>query len=132
MDYLPKIKRMRNRISVDIMDKMDKVYQLAQKHCGLKVGDWVKILREPKKYEAGWKSINTFDISDMTGKTFQIEGIYSVGISVKIDNSNFVAYFPYFVLEKVEKPAHEFKSFDKVLVRNNNADRWTTSLFFIF
>lgn len=105
------------------------VYLLAQEHCGLKVGDWVKVIREPKKCEAGWKSINIYDISDMIGRTFQIDGIYNTGIAVKRDNSDYVAYFPYFVLEKVENPTHQFKPFDKVLVRDALIDKWRCSLF---
>lgn len=110
-------------------DTMKEVYLLAQEHCGLKIGDWVKVLREPEKYEAGWESINIYDFSDMIGRTFQIDGIYNTGIAVKRDDGDYVAYFPYFVLEKVERPAHEFKPYDPVLVRNKDSDCWQLDIF---
>lgn len=101
---------------------MEKVYMDAQKACGLKVGDWVKITRKAEDYEAGWN--NTWDctMDEYANQVGQIMDINDEGIEVQ-----FIACwdsFPYFVLEKVEKSKHEFKPFEQVLVRDMDNEIW--------
>ena len=69
--------------------------------CGIKVGDRVRVIREAKDEEDGWK--NTW-VSNMD---FCIGKIYTV--IENCDCSGFMLdykigfYFPYFVLEKIEE-----------------------------
>lgn len=107
------------------MRTMEKVYLDAQNACGLKVGDYVKVLRTPDDCEAGWNR-RDYSICEV-GKVYQINAINDFGISLKYEN--FLNYFPYFVLEKVEKPQHEFKHFDKVLVRDKEHEIWRCNIF---
>lgn len=114
-------------------DTMKEVYLLAQEHCGLKVGDFVKVTREAKNYEAGWdKNWNSYK-SQAVGFIGRIIGdMGSCGFRVRINGAACECdlNFPYFVLEKVEKPTHEFKPFDKVLVRDNISCIWHPDIFF--
>lgn len=94
-------------------ETMEQVYLLAQEHCGLKVGDWVRVTRKAENYEAGWDNIwSSCNIKNCT--LGEIRGIDNNGIRVDFRKpGEWLWYFPYFVLEKVEKPVHEFKPFDK-------------------
>lgn len=116
------------------MKTTEKVYLDAQAACGLKVGDYVMVTRKAYDYEAGWDN----DWADSMDKTVGVVGkvvdVSSVGIRVSfaspIDN---LWRFPYFVLEKTdkpeEKPEHKFKPFDRVLVRDGGRDPWRPHIF---
>lgn len=111
-------------------ETMKQVYFLAQEHCGLKVGDWVKITRKAVDYECGWAFEWLSDADKTIGKIGKICDIRPVGIEVSFTDPNLAnCWYPYFVLEKVEKAAHEFKPFDKVLVRNRENDPWEPDIF---
>lgn len=111
---------------MDNTETMKKVYLLAQEHCGLKVGDWVRVTRKAENYEAGWDYLWKDEKDNFIGKIGIINSIGDFGIDVELPKRDYtIRYdFPYFVLEKVEKPAHEFKPFDKVLVRDGENKNW--------
>lgn len=109
-----------------MIDKiMQKVYMDAQDACGLKVGDYVKVIRQPADHEAGWPCYAPS--TDNTGRTGKVREITS--ISICVDFPDDIRCYPYFVLEKVEKPAHEFKPFEKVLVRGTLDSLWKCNYF---
>lgn len=112
------------------MTTMEKVYLDAQAACGLKVGDYVKLLRTSTYDEAGWNS-RKYDMQyNMLWRVGEVYKIIEIGnLGVALECNNLYNYFPYFVLEKVEKPKYEFKPFDKVLVRDSNAADWRCNLF---
>lgn len=111
-------------------ETMKQVYLLAQEHCGLKVGDWVKVTRKAERFEAGWDFDWNKTKDQYVGKIGRINDINMNGLAVNFVNGYSGGfYFPYFVLEKVEKPVHEFKPFDKVLVRDGIGDKWLPDIF---
>lgn len=110
---------------------MQQVYLLAQEHCGLNVGDWVRVTRRAESNEAGWGDIWDSCKSKTVGLIGHILARNSYGIRVYFKSANEEGYqnLPYFILEKVEKSAHEFKPFDRVLVRNGNNYCWRPDFF---
>ncbi len=110
-------------------DTMKEVYLLAQEHCGLKVGDWVKIIRKAESNEAGWEANWNDNMDKYVGRNGFIRKFEDAyGMSVIFQDGN-CWNFPYFVLKKVEKPAHQFKPFDKVLVRDSVSAFWICDFF---
>lgn len=108
---------------------MQKVYMDAQAACGLKVGDYVRVVRKAENNECGWGAVWVDDVMDKCIRCLgRVEKLLRDGIIVKFSNGNWYN-FPYFVLEKVEKPANQFKPFDKVLVRDNERGIWGPALF---
>lgn len=114
------------------MTTVKKVYLDAQSACDLKVGDYVKVLRKIDNNEEAWNDHWRFYGGDVVGMIGAILHIDKDGIGIKFDASHGTCYFPYFVLEKVEKPQHEFKPFDKVLVRQEEKDIWLCEFFSFF
>lgn len=111
-------------------ETMKEVYLLAQEHSGLKVGDWVRVTRRAESREAGWNNPWISDMDVSIGSLGEVQGFSEWGISVYFKTPIINTWnFPYFVLEKAEKPAHEFKPFDRVLVRDNNHCRWTIDFY---
>lgn len=79
----------------------------------IKVGDKVKVIRKCESGENGWDDtwLRIMDIA--VGKVLKIIGEpRTVGILLEVEGFSRGAYFPYFVLEKVEEP--EFKVGDFV------------------
>jgi len=73
-------------------------YKCLQDHCGLQVGDRVKITRKATDGEMGWPIIWLDDIFDeLIGQTFTITDFSAYGFL--LDNKC-GGYFPFFVLEK--------------------------------
>lgn len=111
-------------------DTMEQVYILAQEHSGLKVGDWVRVTRKAESREAGWNNPWVSDMDVSIGSLGEVQGFSEWGISVYFKTPIINTWnFPYFVLEKTAKPAHEFKPFDRVLVRDNKLDIWIVNIF---
>ena len=82
---------------------MEKSYEKRQRECGLKVGDFVKILRKAKDDENGWDNYWSEEMDTWVGKTGEIiGGSEGVGLKVFLEEENDWWFFPYFVLEKVE------------------------------
>lgn len=109
------------------MNIMNKVYVDAQAACGLKNGDWVEIISEAEDREAGW--CNTWPAKDKDfvgkiGKVHHIALIPEQGIAIYFSEYDNWWLFPYFVLVKVEKPKHEFKPFEQVLIRDTDDESW--------
>ena len=78
-------------------------YEKRQRECGLKVGDFVKILRKAKDDENGWDNYWPEEADTWVGKTGEIiEDGGGVGLKVFLEEENDWWFFPYFVLEKVE------------------------------
>lgn len=104
-------------------DTMCRVYQDAQKSCGLKVGDYVRVTRKAEDYEAGWSACWNGKFMDKTiGMVGRIDALNLASIKVVFDKSiNDWWDYPYFVLEKVpapeeQKPKPEFEVGDYVKV----------------
>lgn len=113
------------------MDTMQKVYQDAQAACGLKVGDWVKVARKASDCEGGWYAAWVTPMDNTVGKygrVISIRGNDGIGVRFSEPLNDWWNH-PYFVLEKVEKPVHEFKPFDKVLVRDDNDSTWVCDFY---
>lgn len=107
-------------------ETMKQVYLLAQEHCGLKVGDCVRVTRKAENHEAGWDYFWAIGANGAVGNIYRITCINKWGIFLE----NHEGYtFPYFVLEKVEKHVHEFKPYDPVLVRDDICDTWRANIF---
>lgn len=113
-------------------ETMKEVYLLAQEHCGLKVGDYVKLTRFFDEDECGLignKFMKYDNIGPLLGDIGRILNISQYGIQVDFYRKRCIWLCPYFVLEKAEGPAHKFKPFDKVLVRDNSCDEWRIDFF---
>lgn len=120
----------------------EEAYLALQEACGFKPGDRVKILRRASYHENGWDNDWTDSMEMCIGGTFdvkEINGLY--GIRLKDYNEAFPSsghYYPFFVLELIEKKKEEKKLFDpdyrpevfqKVLIRDNNAQEWQGDIF---
>ena len=93
---------------------MKKSYEERQKECGLKVGDWVKVIRDIKDGEDGWTWGNRVHPTNLVGKEVLIVNIAKDYISAFSENFMDTFTFPYFVLEKVnEEPKQEQKETPK-------------------
>ena len=88
-----------------------KTYAELQEESGLKVGDWVKVIRTAKDFENDWVTAWCKSMNDYVGKIFQIHDICHKGILFKEDGYK----FPYFVLEKTEKPETKEEKIDKLI-----------------
>lgn len=96
------------------IEAMQQCYLLAQEHCGLKVGDWVKVVRKAEYYKCRWNNFWLKIKSEMIGKVYQIIDMDKYGIWLNINNKKEKMYsFPYFVLKKVEKPIYLNKELTK-------------------
>lgn len=121
-------------------------YEEAQELSGLKVGDWVKITRKAKDGENGWENNWLLPADENINKIGIIRNIHgNKGIEVfasnGINNTDTIGYkYPFFVLEKVPTPEqkpepeknfndHNFKPFDKVLVRDYDTETWKCDFF---
>ena len=111
------------------MKSMQEIYMEGQAACGLKVGDQVKVLRQPKSCEYGWNNLSPY--KDYTGEMGTITAMCHTGIRLKLNKDDVYMFYPYFVLEKIEevKPKHDFKTFDQVLVRNESSQEWLPTFF---
>ena len=79
-------------------------YEKRQRECGLKVGDFVKILRKAKDDENGWDNYWPEEADTWVGKTGEIiEDGGGAGLKVFLEEENDWWLFPYFVLENVEE-----------------------------
>lgn len=70
----------------------------------------------------------SFFIKAIIGETGQITDIDGLSFFVTMSRNRHYN-LPYFVLEKVEKPKPQFKPFDRVLVRDNDAAKWYPDIF---
>lgn len=113
------------------MTTMEKVYLDAQAACGLKVGDYVKVVRKAENHEAGWDNEWNVGAEKLIGEICKVWHICIYGIELQTKNMDYYRV-PYFILEKVEKPQHEFKQFDRVLVRQEEKDIWLCEFFSLF
>lgn len=116
-------------------------YEEAQELSGLKVGDWIKIARKAISHENGWGDDWVYGMSCKVGKTGQINEIDARrGMMVVFEGEESGHFYPFFVLEKVptseqksesEKNfnGHNFKPFDKVLVRDYDTETWKCDFF---
>jgi len=86
---------------ITIMDVED-AYICMQEHCGISVGDTVKVLRTAKDDEMGWRNNWTDYMDRYVQQTGLVEAIREGGIEIKFDNGR-VWDFPFFVLELIEK-----------------------------
>lgn len=92
----------------------------------VKVGDRVRILRKAEDHEDGWGDVWTKGCSVGCGEIVDINNKY--GIRVCMDDTPWISWYPYFVLEKVEDepeyvPLDLSREEDRQLLR----DRWIRS-----
>ena len=87
---------------------LEEAYLTMQENCGIEVGDTVKVLRKAKSEEMGWSAIWTGSMSDLVGKTAKVTEFDKDrnGLSLNDDY-----WFPFFVLELVEKAPKIIKRF---------------------
>lgn len=83
---------------INNINNMAQMYIDAQKSCGFKKGDKVRIIRQPKDYEDGWRNISSS--MDYTGKVGTVVSIDINGVLVSLSSNKPEIYYPYFVLEK--------------------------------
>lgn len=91
--------------------EIPKTYAELQAESGLKVGDWVKVTKTAKNYENGWGVMWNITMDDYVGNTFQIYDICDIGILFEPRGYK----FPYFVLEKTEKPETKEEKIDRLI-----------------
>ena len=104
---------------------IDEAYQIMSKESGINVGDTVKVIRKAQSYEMGWQTAWDPYMDEMIGKEYTVSEVFD-GVYHLSD----LYWFPFFVLEKIKsKPAHEFKPFDRVLVRDEEDGTWKVDLF---
>lgn len=77
-------------------------YKVMQSQCGIEVGDKVRVLREARSYEMGWGPVWNGEMTDAVG---EVCTVLEVGESsgFKLDGHGRCWWFPFFVLELVEK-----------------------------
>ena len=76
-------------------------YAERQAKCGIGVGDFVKVLRVPLEREDGWGTHSVSSMAASVGKVFEVLSLHDTsGLLLKDGH-----WYPYFVLEKTEKPA---------------------------
>lgn len=89
------------------MSVANEVYALAARHCGLKVGDYVRLVRKAEDGESGWSNVWPELADAWVGEVLRIAAIFSNGDVRCIwregqpDEDWF--HFPYFVLKKVKR-----------------------------
>ena len=76
-------------------------YLQLQESSGIKVGDFVKVLRKAKTNEMGWDNGWDEDMDQYVGQVFRVQyvGPYGIGLEKTLYE------FPFFVLERVDPPA---------------------------
>jgi protein involved in polysaccharide export with SLBB domain len=80
---------------------IEEAYQVMQEHCGLKVGDKVRILRKAKDFEMGWATNWPSSMDIYIGETGKVDDTYCNSILV-LTKDGIKWHFPFFVLEKIE------------------------------
>lgn len=78
----------------------------------LEVGDYVKVLRKTEPYENKWRSFWVDEMSDYIGKALKVLAINSLRGLISLECDDAVYDFPYFVLEKAEKPESQYVPFE--------------------
>lgn len=111
-------------------ETMKQVYLLAQEHCGLKVGDWVRVTRKAENHEAGWDHTWVTGSNELLNEKGVIQFIDKDGIHITFPDKKAINFtFPYFVLKKFNSQEAPLKPFDKVLVKKEWDDKWKINLF---
>ena len=77
----------------------------------LKVNDYVKVTRKAEIYEDGWDSLWNDSMTDYIGKALKVLAINSLRGLISLECDDAVYDFPYFVLEKAEKPEYQYVPF---------------------
>ena len=78
----------------------------------LKVNDYVKVTRKTEPYENKWRSFWVDEMSDYIGKALKVLAINSLRGLISLECDDAVYDFPYFVLEKAEKPEPKYVPFE--------------------
>ena len=78
----------------------------------LKVNDYVKVTRKAEIYEDGWGSLWNDSMTDYIGKAVKVLAINSLRGLISLECDDAVYDFPYFVLEKAEKPESQYVPFE--------------------
>lgn len=80
----------------------------------LKEGDYVKVTRKAEIYEDGWDSLWNDSMTDYIGKALKVLAINSLRGLISLECDDAVYDFPYFVLEKAEKPKPKYVPFESI------------------
>lgn len=83
-----------------------KLQDLFIEETGLKVGDYVKVVSSFPSYTMGWFNTWITDMHDSIGKTFKVMN-FKGEVGIELDDLKYKLSYPFFVLEKVEKPLPE-------------------------
>lgn len=78
-------------------------YNKKQEQSGIKVGDYVKVLRAAYSYEQNWDNVWNSLMDKAVGSTYKVLAIHE-GIGIRLESVKHIGAnlsFPYFVLEKV-------------------------------
>ena len=99
----------------DIKEEIKKLHIKLQNEAGFKLGDKVKIIREAKDFESGWRNVWTKEMTQNINKIGKIINIYD-DIVVRTGKDSWG--YPFFVLEKVEQTYHVGQHF----IYNNDTE----------
>jgi hypothetical protein len=95
--------------------ELSTAYVELQNVSGIKGGDWVKVTRKAKSHEMGWVNEWVSEMDGAIGKVYQVSTMKAsaAGVGLNIDKRTIADsyYFPFFVLEKVEKPFEPIQVF---------------------
>lgn len=75
----------------------------------IKVGDYVKVTRKANENEHGWKGLWLDDMDESVAKTLMVKDIGICDNNIGLEDDY---YYPYFVLEKAEKPEPKYVPFE--------------------
>jgi hypothetical protein len=107
----PPIKQKTTKKQKEMTPNYKTLENLWVKQVGLKQGDYVKVLFEVPSYAQGWSNSFTSTMEYVVGKTLRVDSLNtnSTGIALALSDSIGTQSFPYFCLEKVEKPIQKVK-----------------------
>lgn len=78
----------------------------------IKTRDYVKVTKKAESNEEGWNGIWYNEMNDCIGKALKVLAINSLRGLISLDCDDTVYDFPYFVLEKAEKPESQYVPFE--------------------
>jgi hypothetical protein len=118
---------------------INEAYKVMQDASGIEVGDTVRVVRIARDYEMGWGCFWATSMDDTIGLEGEVIGVTDESIEVVMGECD-DWHYPFFVLEIVEKKAVveeekkrelplEFKTFDRVLVRDCDDHKWLATIY---
>ena len=91
-------------------------YLREHKKCGIKAGDWVKVIRKAIDFEQEWQNSWVEDMDACVGKVFQVSSDnLGHGFVLNSSGRSIGYWFPYFVLRKAKAIKKGGNSVKKVI-----------------